>query len=608
MRILSKKKMSVTTPTPPAGQPETYTPRRKFVVKKPAVGRMKHVKLSAVQQALEEDSTAVETLKRDVADFQQLELETSRRYLVSLQKTYDKLKSEADGREQQQKKYQEDLAAMDRACTEARREQLNTAKNTAMQTLQDDIAKEEKLVKEATIQKDVFSHMMKRLADDALDSRRDSVKIEEALKNVDKEIHAVTLQLQTAKQESKHEETKLNKLAAQVAARRKMQESRLDGINRVLAERSSLVEKQEERVRMREAVAARSKFDLGAQEEQRLKRMHVIRKVYSSMLEKKITAEEESLGALETTFQKIKIVTGLSDVDEIVQKFKERTAKTSQLHAHADEIRTRIDALREDNTKRREKLMRSATEASSGAREMYREMDTFTKGLGKAVKDCEDARDRAIRSNVTLEQLKLAVARFRSKVEGREYPPPTNDQLPEYLRELDGRLTGMMKSVSEALALDDAGASSSTKEGKKQAEDADSVKSGGGGGEVLLPFGKLQSEKLQKMLYHKLMLTNPDQGPRNVRVRAKPGLADLERYNQRKLMTAGLYEDPPGIIEDDVSEFAAPTNGDRTGTSGTAVETEPQEKEGFVDRDTVKRLSTLIVNREEPKKRRGLTV
>ena len=45
--------------------------------------------------------------------------------------------------------------------------------------------------------------------------------------------------------------------------------------------------------------------------------MHVIRKVYSSMLEKKITAEEESLGALETTFQKIKIVTGLTDVDEM---------------------------------------------------------------------------------------------------------------------------------------------------------------------------------------------------------------------------------------------------------------------------------------------------
>ena len=39
------------------------------------------------------------------------------------------------------------------------------------------------------------------------------------------------------------------------------------------------------------------------------------------------------------------------------------------------------------------------------------------------------------------------------------------------------------------------------------------------------------------------MLTNPDQGPRNVRVRVRPCLADLERYTQRKLMTGGLGDD-----------------------------------------------------------------
>lgn len=621
--------MSTPNPAPPrasAPAPEsssgTYQ-RRKFVSKgKPGASRLKHVKLSTVQQALEDDSTAVETLKRDVADFQHLELETSRRYLVSLQKTYDKLRSEADAREAQQKAYQEELVTLDRLCTEARTKQ--THPNMAVGQLKQEIECEEKMVKDALVQKDVFTHMIKRLSDDMLAVRQSGFGIKEQLATVEREITACTLQLQSAKQESKHEEVKLQKLEKQVKSRRKMQEARLAGIQKVIAERSSLVEKQEERMRMREAVMARSKFDLGAQEEQRLKRMHVIRKVYSSMLEKKITAEEESLGALETTFQKIKIVTGLSDVDEIVQKFKDRTHKTHQLHQLAEDVRERIDSLREENARLKEQLlnMRSNNEASAGNREIYQEMDTFNKGLGKALRQCEEAKDRKVRSKVTLEQLKLAVARFRSKIEGKFFPTPSNEQLPEYLRELDTKLTVKMKAVSEALALEDTNGSVSPSGAQPSGSygAAGAVGSEAGlkpGSEVLLPFGKLQSEKLQKMLYHKLMLTNPDQGPRNVRVRARPCLQDLERYTQRKLMTGG--QEDRFDLEDDVSEFAYPTEARGPGAQAAAVAAadddaaldvaaaskEDELREPVVDRDTVKRLSNLIITRENPKKGGG---
>ena len=620
--------MSTPNPAPPrasAPAPEsssgTYQ-RRKFVSKgKPGASRLKHVKLSTVQQALEDDSTAVETLKRDVADFQHLELETSRRYLVSLQKTYDKLRSEADAREGQQKAYQEELVTLDRLCTEARTKQ--THPNQAVAQLKHEIEREEKDVKDALVQKDVFTHMIKRLSDDMLAVRQSGFGIKEQLATVEREIAACTLQLQSAKQESKHEEVKLAKLEKQVKSRRKMQEARLAGIQKVIAERSSLVEKQEERMRMREAVMARSKFDLGAQEEQRLKRMHVIRKVYSSMLEKKITDEEESLGALETTFQKIKIVTGLSDVDEIVQKFKDRTHKTHQLHQLAEDVRERIDTLREENSRLKEQLlnMRSNNEAIAGNREIYQEMDTFNKGLGKALRQCEEAKDRKVRSKVTLEQLKLAVARFRSKIEGKFFPTPSNEQLPEYLRELDTKLTVKMKAVSEALALEDTnGSVSPSGQGPQGTYGAAAVGGEAGlkpGSEVLLPFGKLQSEKLQKMLYHKLMLTNPDQGPRNVRVRARPCLQDLERYTQRKLMTGGLED--RFDLEDDVSEFAYPTQGggggggapaaavgEDEGLEGVAAASKEDElREPVVDRDTVKRLSNLIITRENPKKGGG---
>jgi hypothetical protein len=67
--------------------------RRKFVTK--FGGQRKNLNLDNVQQALEEDSSAVEMLRRDVVTFQEMELDTSRKYLASLRKSYDKLRNEA---------------------------------------------------------------------------------------------------------------------------------------------------------------------------------------------------------------------------------------------------------------------------------------------------------------------------------------------------------------------------------------------------------------------------------------------------------------------------------------------------------------------------------
>ena len=58
-------------------------------------GQRKNLNLDNVQQALEEDSSAVEMLRRDVVTFQEMELDTSRKYLASLRKSYDKLRNDA---------------------------------------------------------------------------------------------------------------------------------------------------------------------------------------------------------------------------------------------------------------------------------------------------------------------------------------------------------------------------------------------------------------------------------------------------------------------------------------------------------------------------------
>ena len=61
--------------------------------------------------------------------------------------------------------------------------------------------------------------------------------------------------------------------------------------------------------------------------------MEVVRKVYSAMLDKPVESEEGDLGHLESIFQQIRMVTGLEDVDMIVEKFLTREQRAKDLES-----------------------------------------------------------------------------------------------------------------------------------------------------------------------------------------------------------------------------------------------------------------------------------
>ncbi|CAN0388230.1 unnamed protein product, partial [Discosporangium mesarthrocarpum] len=153
-------------------------------------------------------------------------------------------------------------------------------------------------------------------------------------------------------------------------------------------------------------------------EEEKLGRVCIVRNVYSSILQRKVEEEQRSLSSLEETFQQIKNTTGLSDVDEIIDRYLMRAGKNQQLHLMAEEIRQRIEALRKDNQQQRQwkENLRSMAELTSGNRDMYQEVDLIDIALSSARKRCDDAKERANRLSVTVDRLRDALARFMTKV------------------------------------------------------------------------------------------------------------------------------------------------------------------------------------------------
>jgi len=227
---------------------------------------------------------------------------------------------------------------------------------------------------------------------------------------------------------------------------------RIVGIKKTIEDRGLLLVRQEERNKRKDEIM--TKADLGVDEEAKLKRMNVIRQLYTTILEKKMTDDEETLAQLENTFHRLKNVTGLSNVDEVVNKFLSRSEKNSQLRTVAQDLQSRIETLKEEN--KGSKVMLAdvirRTEANAGNREVYKEVDLIDMAVNSAAKICDTSKMRSTRLSVTIGEMRETIGRFLSKVSNELVATPMITELPDKIHQLDNKITEMMKVVSANLA------------------------------------------------------------------------------------------------------------------------------------------------------------
>lgn len=85
----------------------------------------------------------------------------------------------------------------------------------------------------------------------------------------------------------------LDDLMYKLSLKRESHEGRIAGIKKIISDRQLLQERQLARNKKKEEIM--TKADMGVDEEQKLKRMNVIRQLYTTILEKKMSDDEEQL-------------------------------------------------------------------------------------------------------------------------------------------------------------------------------------------------------------------------------------------------------------------------------------------------------------------------
>lgn len=128
-----------------------------------------------------------------------------------------------------------------------------------------------------------------------------------------------------------------------------------------------------------QTIAEEVAAEITNEEQHKLKKMIVAKQLYSSMLSQKIQKADNRTNLLIEGFQRIRTVTGLSDVNAIIERFVNRDETIKSLETAIAQGTMKLDALRANVESKTSKLTRMEQNALDvdGKRDVYKEIDEF---------------------------------------------------------------------------------------------------------------------------------------------------------------------------------------------------------------------------------------
>merc|ERR1712151_942058 len=128
----------------------------------------------------------------------------------------------------------------------------------------------------------------------------------------------------------------------------------------------------------------------------RLRKLYAIEKLAGNCLQKVTFEQVERAQTTEDGFQRIREVTGLADVMDIVHKFLNRDVEHEQLKSSVKEAEVRRETLRDqfDRVKRDTSGLTFDPDPNGRSRSIYFEVEEQEANLTQAQKEHEQSRDR----------------------------------------------------------------------------------------------------------------------------------------------------------------------------------------------------------------------
>jgi hypothetical protein len=445
-------------------------------------------------------------------------------------------------------------------------------------------------------QSEMLSHMYKRTTRDLKTVDKKTIEIQNSLRSVEKrynEVFAKQLKTQQARDTAIKSAARLE---AQLQKGRERQHAELLKIDRVIYESKVQREKIKEHVEKKDT--SKHAFSIGG--------AFAKSQMQSSLVGQRIKAESEKMDSLSMAFAKIQNSTGLSDVNEIVQKFLTRDETYDSLCKSAESARNQIDDLRQEQVDLNNQLNELQSGGNFGNRELYKEVDGHEQKLNDAQRQYRDCRDRNMKLQVLLEECRSSAHKFLTILDPEStFERPTFAKLPDALAMVEQRVTKMLDMV--ASSLKNPLAKHGTAVPSYKAQQLPQTPSDGtvttsssdhAPDKKLVKKAKLSilaTPQADELIFQSIMNAKPDVSPRNVRVEKAKA-----RQGDESAVANIMGYDVPVLTDDDwgANSMKTPSSIDSDSESDDDL-SRPIQARLTLDRTQLKKQSVKLIERSK---------
>jgi len=320
--------------------------------------------------------------------------EDAQRILAGIRKQYDEVHAEAEKKELELVDIRKEVRLVetdDR--TDARHPENMTSSGVNREWITARVTEVSTKIEESATTKRVYSHMVTRL-------KHEQMIVQQKIGSMEEHLNRKTREVEKRQEMSRrvHGE-KVQSLIEMEAMETDMEQERLvcnaalDDLEVVLQQRRNEVRRREDFERWRYEVAMEAASEAFHAMAGRFRKIYAIEKLTGNCLQKIIFEQAEQSQATEDGFQKIREVTGLTDVMDIVHKFLNRDVEHEQLRVSVREAEahlTRLHGLREAEMNKHSEGMGSDTGKGMAVR---------PRGLNTEVADQEQQLHKAQRDH-----------------------------------------------------------------------------------------------------------------------------------------------------------------------------------------------------------------
>mmetsp|Transcript_17409 Transcript_17409/g.42945 ORF Transcript_17409/g.42945 Transcript_17409/m.42945 type:complete len:570 (+) Transcript_17409:178-1887(+) len=267
-----------------------------------------------------------------------------------------------------------------------------------------------------------YEQIVKRLREERVGFDNQLGALERTLKAKEHDLEELILMSHDANHAKEIAKSELGKVDLQLLAERQQREKDLQERRAQVRARQEMNAKMSHRDNMRRDIKSEAQGDLSGAQEGVLKTAVVANALFHEQNEVQIREEQNRIGSFEEAFQKIKEATGVSDVNQVIQKFMTQEDTNNNLKQLTKEAQGRIDSLNEDKEAIRSKLEELKYSDERGPNR--RAVDEYESQLTEGASKNDRVRLKFERIAKVLITMKAGTEHLNDKLEGIKHEGP----------------------------------------------------------------------------------------------------------------------------------------------------------------------------------------